>query len=152
MNDNKNDRGRFSRTHGMSGTPTYLSWYSMKQRCLNARSTSYQRYGGAGIKICMRWHKFGNFLKDMGKRPSGKQLDRYPNASGNYSPKNCRWATDKENQNNRTNTIYIKYKGRRIPITYAAEEIGISRSTLATRLLAGWSHKRIMETPSLRNY
>lgn len=82
-------------THGHSvGGPsrTYCSWQAMKTRCLNPRASNYERYGGRGITVCKRWLRFRNFLADMGERPEGMTLDRYPNYNGNYEPGNCRWA------------------------------------------------------------
>lgn len=62
----------------------------------------YQMYGGAGIKVCDRWiNSFTDFLADMGERPLGKTLDRWPNPFGNYEPGNCRWATIYEQRRNR---------------------------------------------------
>jgi len=80
-------------THHASGTPTYVSWAAMKDRCLNPKSTSYVDYGGRGITICKRWlDSFDNFLADMGPRPRSKSIDRI-NVNGNYERRNCRWAT-----------------------------------------------------------
>lgn len=91
--------------HGPSGvrkkkTPTYVSWQSMKARCHNPKATSYERYGARGITVCRRWHKFENFLADMGERPEGMTLDRRNNNRG-YSKANCRWATPKQQHENR---------------------------------------------------
>ena len=87
--------------HGMQGTPTYHSWSNMIQRCTNPKHHKYANYGAKGITVCERWREFANFLADMGVRPEGKTLDRYPDNTGNYEPGNCRWATPAEQQRNR---------------------------------------------------
>jgi hypothetical protein len=87
--------------HGLTGTYEYHIWNSMKQRCNNPKNISYKDYGGRGIKVCDRWlNSFNFFLEDMGKKPDGYSLDRINNDDG-YKPTNCRWATMKEQSNNR---------------------------------------------------
>lgn len=87
--------------HGMCGTPIYKAWVSMLQRCENPKSSVYKWYGGRNISVCERWHDFRNFFADMGERPEGLTLDRWPDKDGNYEPGNCRWATWEEQANNR---------------------------------------------------
>jgi len=90
------------RTHGLSKTSTYRTWQSMRQRCQNPDDYAYKHYGSRGIKVCERWDKFENFLEDMGERPKGLTIERIDNDKG-YFPKNCKWATMKDQLRNRRN-------------------------------------------------
>ena len=93
-------------THGQSkpGAEFYLEYAtfnSMKQRCSNPNHPKFEHYGGRGISVCERWDSFETFLADMGSKPGpGLSLDRIDN-EGNYEPSNCRWATHKQQANNR---------------------------------------------------
>lgn len=85
----------------ISGTsPTYRTWSCMIGRCRYPSHKQYKDYGGRGIKVCRRWNVFSNFLADMGTRPVGTTIDRVDNNKG-YAPSNCRWATMKQQQNNK---------------------------------------------------
>lgn len=79
-------------------TVTYRSWLAMHRRCNDLRNPYY---AARGVKVCERWMSFESFLDDMGERPVGKTLDRYPDRNGDYEPGNCRWATPKEQAANR---------------------------------------------------
>jgi hypothetical protein len=90
-----------TKTHGYRYTRTYRSWSSMKSRCRNPETCHYQDYMARGITYDPRWEKFENFLVDMGERPEGMTLDRFPDPNGNYCKENCRWATPEQQARNR---------------------------------------------------
>lgn len=103
-----------SSTHGHTRnyrpSPTYRSWTSMLYRCEDPNYRQHEYYADRGIKVCDRWHRFENFLEDMGERPAGTSLDRVDN-DGNYEPGNCRWATPKEQSMNRRPSSEWKKRG-----------------------------------------
>lgn len=133
----KNKDGRSKRTE-------YTVWLSMRQRCLNPNATKYPSYGGRGITICERWNEFNNFLADMGHRPTpAHTLDRKKNDLG-YSPENCRWATRKEQQNNRGCNVRLTYLGKTQTMTEWAEELGIGDSTIWGRIAKNWPIEKVL--------
>lgn len=86
--------------HGLSGSPAYVSWAQMIQRCNNPNLPHYDRYGGRGVQVCERWLSFDAFFEDMGQRPDGTSLYR-KDVNGNYEPGNCLWMGDFTQTRNR---------------------------------------------------
>lgn len=142
------------KTHGHSyvngkQSPTYKSWASMIARCTYPSNPAFKYYKTRGITICERWRKFENFLADMGERPSLElSVDRHPNNDGNYEPGNCRWATKREQANNRvTNKMFI-YKGQEMTFANLVRATGLDKDFLRHRLLrAGWSVEEAVSKP-----
>ena len=128
--------------HGMVETRTYKSWEAMKTRCLDKNAPNYKNYGGRGITVCDKWMKFENFYTDMGKRPEEKSLDRIENNKGYYK-KNCKWSTQKEQNNNKRNNILITFNGKTQNMKQWAEELNISYETLINRAKKGWDTETI---------
>lgn len=81
-----------STTHGLSDSNTYKIWSGMIQRCTNPKRKEWNNYGGRGIEVCKEWFNFEIFLKDMGERPKGFDIDR-KNNNRNYCKENCRWVS-----------------------------------------------------------
>jgi hypothetical protein len=125
---------------------TNTSWEAMKARCSNPNNNRYKNYGGRGIKVCKRWMKFENFLKDMGLRPDGLSLDRINN-NKNYIPSNCKWSTQKEQANNRKTNHNIKINGVTKNIKQWSELSGIKQTTILARLKYGYSNKEAVFKP-----
>jgi hypothetical protein len=92
----KSERG----TLGMAGTSIYNRWQLMLRRCNNVSDPRYFQYGGRGIKVCERWHRFENYFTDLGDVPfKGAEVDRI-DPDGDYEPNNCRWIDKKTNMKN----------------------------------------------------
>ncbi len=133
--------------HGMSLSREYNSWNSMMDRCTNPNGAKYPEYGARGIKVCERWRLFDNFLADMGPRPAGTSLDRFPGQEGDYEPGNCRWATPKQQARNRCSNALITYNGETKTASEWAEIVGITRGAFYRRWRTyGWSMEEIMQT------
>lgn len=133
--------------HRMHGSPEYWCWANMLQRCTNDNSPMYSDYGGRGIGVCKSWHTFEQFYADMGPRPSKyHSIDRKDN-DGPYCKDNCRWATQKQQNNNQRKSRLLTYGGNTRTIAQWAELIGIAYAALYGRLRNGWSVADALETP-----
>lgn len=147
--------GELHSTHGHTRwyktSPTYKTWQCMISRCTNPNNPNYPNYGGRGITVCGRWRKFDTFLKDMGCKPIGMTIDRYPDNNGGYHPSNCRWATKKEQARNRRSNNLISFNGQCKPIEQWSEELNINRVTLWHRIFKHkWPLEKAFNTPVAR--
>lgn len=119
--------------HGMARTKIYMLWRSMRDRCDNPNNSAYHNYGGRGISYDPSWAIFDSFYADMGNPPHGGTLERKDNNEG-YSKANCRWATRKEQCNNkRTNRMMTAF-GKTQSVAMWAAEYGMKERTLHNRL------------------
>lgn len=118
----------------------------MLERCNNPNSIRFYDYGGRGIKVCERWLKFENFLEDMGERPKNTTIERKENNKGYYK-ENCRWATVKEQCNNRRSNHFLTFNEKTQTMAQWADEIEISSNTICMRLRSGWSVEKALTTP-----
>lgn len=127
--------------------PLLRTWDSMKNRCLNKNNKSYHNYGGREITVCDRWlNSFSNFVEDMGPKPTNlHSIDRIDN-DGNYEPKNCRWATPKEQANNMRVNVCYTYNGETKTEVEWSRSLGGCRGLIYDRIKRGWSVERAVTT------
>lgn len=148
---NKEITKKLSTTHGFSKTRLYRIWRSMLSRCTNINNSQYKNYGDRGIMVCDRWKKFENFKEDMydsylkhiekyGKKNT--TIDRI-DVNGNYCKENCRWATQKEQANNRRNNHYITYNNETHTLKEWSEILGINYYHLGECIRTGKSFEHV---------
>lgn len=129
--------------------PLYGTWKQMIDRCESPSNPKYYRYGKRGIKVCLEWHDFSNFIKwsdSIGGRPDGYTIDRINN-DGNYCPENCRWASSYQQSNNKSSNVLLEYNGKTQTLKEWSVETGLKWSILHNRYLHGWNAKEILTTP-----
>lgn len=138
----------FRHGHATGGlSPEYRTWQAMMQRCHSTTYHSYADYGGRGIKVCARWQSFENFLADMGLRPPGTSLDRWPDNDGNYEPGNCRWATPTEQNRNQRRNVQIEAFGECRSLAEWCHLLGRNRRIVAQRIRRDrWDAERALQT------
>lgn len=140
--------------HGKSNERVFWIWCDIKLRCYNENTRGYNRYGGRGITVCDEWlndfQAFNDWAMANGYRDD-LTIDRIDNNKG-YSPDNCRWATPKEQANNRCNNRILEYKGKKQTMKQWAEELNINYSTLKMRINAyHWSVEKALTTPTQKH-
>jgi hypothetical protein len=135
------------KTHGESRTPLYRKWCHLFDRCKGFKERDRKNYTDKGIEVCERWMSYENFKADMGYPPKGKNtIDRIDNSKG-YSPDNCRWASSREQCNNKTNNVVITYQGRSDTVANWGRHLGVCSKALMYRLKRGWSVEDAFNTP-----
>jgi len=128
----------------------YSIWCGMKQRCYGENSTEFNRYGKRGIRICDEWiNDYKSFRKwSIANKYSDKfSIERIDN-DGDYKPKNCKWATPKQQANNRSNSLFLEYKDKKQTLAQWSEELNIPYACLYRRLRGGWSVEKTFNSPS----
>lgn len=136
------------RRHGLSYTPEYRAWQTMRLRCTNPENRAWASYGGRGITVCARWLDDPSaFVADMGPKPTPRhEIDRIDNDRG-YSPDNCRWTTRSENDRNRRSTTWVMFRGTRRRLIDLCDEYGVPGDTARWRIRKGWPVEVALETP-----
>jgi hypothetical protein len=123
----------------------YTAWLNMKTRCRRDK-----RY--ADIHICDAWfNSFQAFIDDMGECPEGLTLDRI-DTTGNYEPSNCRWATMKQQNNNKTSNHTITVNGVSKTVVGWMEHHRLDKTTFYRRLILGWTEEEAASTPKLARH
>lgn len=137
-------RNTFAAKHNMSDSRLYRIWAEIKQRCYNPKATSYENYGGRGIKMCNAWlDSFESFFEwSVANGYSDKlSIDRI-NSDGDYEPSNCRWADATTQANNTRSNRIISFNGKTLTVAQWAKELNVSDKLLRSRLDAGWDFQR----------
>lgn len=137
-------------THGQSGTRLYWIWGGMINRCTNSTMHNYNNYGGRGITVCDEWRTFEPFYEwaiTNGYRED-LTIDRI-DTNGNYCPENCRWATPKQQANNKRNNRLLTLNGITHTMTEWSEITGLSVTCICLRLdRYRWSVEDALTKPS----
>lgn len=139
-------------TSNRSRTPEHQAYTDMVQRCTNPKCKAYKDYGGRGISVFPAWlgeNGFINFLHHVGARPNPKfSLERINN-NGNYEPGNVRWATRKEQGQNRRTTRFITAFNETHSMKAWSEKLGINYNTFQQRIRKGETVEEIAEHPPI---
>lgn len=138
----------YSRRGSGFRTVEYRTWGAMNSRCTNPNDKLYPFYGGRGIGVAAIWKGDGGyecFVNHIGRCPGSTfSIDRIDNERG-YEPGNVRWATKRQQANNRRNTILVTIENVTLPLTVWCERKGLKYKTVHQRIRKGWT-----ETEALR--
>lgn len=145
-------RPRPKRTHGMCDAPEYQAWSNLKKRCYNPRDKRYPQYGARGITVCDRWlSNFAAFYSDMGPRPAGRYTIERKDNNGNYEPSNCKWATYKEQAQNKSTNHPVTLNGETKCLTEWIRLLDIGASVVKRRIKRGWTAERALTAPTYQS-
>ena len=135
-------------THGETNTRLHKIWESMIARCEYEKHPYYADYGGRGITVCDEWHSYIEFRDWAITHGYNNDLtiDRIKNEKG-YDASNCRWATMREQQNNKRSNhiVYLGEIGH--TISEWSEILGIGKTTIRMRIESGWSDEDALTVP-----
>lgn len=109
----------------------------MVRRCHNPNHKAYHNYGARGIRVCAEWRDYRGFKAwaYTNGYAEGLTIDRIDN-DDDYCSQNCRWATRKQQQNNRRCCVYIEHDGQKRTLTEWGELLGVPRHTVRKHLEA----------------
>lgn len=137
---NKESASKRATKHGLSTingkkTSEYITWVSMKQRCLNPKNHDYKDYGARGITVCKEWiEDFTIFIKDMGNKPSINYSIERIDVNKGYFPKNCKWILKIEQPKNTRTTTLFEYNGKKLGLPDWCEELNLNYSMMRHRI------------------
>jgi hypothetical protein len=138
-------RAKRETVRGARCHPDHSIWRGIRKRCSKPKAAGYEYYGGKGVTVCAEWQSsFAAFKRDMG--PRKHTIDRIDNSMG-YEPGNCRWATMKEQERNRSNNRLVDWEGETITASELAERAGVSAALVISRLRLGWSPLKAITVP-----
>lgn len=124
-------------------------WSCMRQRCNYPKDDSYEHYGAKGIKVCQEWNvnfqAFAEWALSNGYK-DGLTIDRIDSTKG-YEPANCRFATAKEQANNRSSNHPLTFRGCTKNMAEWSDEFNLPRHVVSKRIKAGWSVEKTLTTP-----
>ena len=140
-------RGGIKSMGGLSRTKEYRAWKGMLERCYDPSYELYHRYGGRGIIVCERWkNSLPAFISDMGVcPPEFNSIDREDN-DGIYELKNCRWANENIQANNRSTNLVFEINGEKKSLKQWAKIYEIKYQRLWARVRNGWDINKALKT------